>query len=325
MRDYYTLNFNRLIHGTQIILTEYSNIRRLLINRIMEEFIRIDKEISLTSGTRFYQKKVLFILVLGEMSVSSFIMSAPFYFLKYPPTCHSSQTAFWMKNFRKSTFELSSLEDSTYQIAHFGTSYFIGVLLDSLILPWLADMYGSRAVVKYAYIFGIVFFITAAISFHMLISIRNRFPGIWILYDFLCIVYRVTWFKCRNWYLGIYKLFWAIAAIFHSIGFMLGLYWRYAIIFSESFLVLDLILLAYVFESSRYLLTNALYVKAATDVINNISVINGVGQFPYKITCEKNINASSSLIKLLTLKKLLLKLLYVGLYDSLWYCFTIMI
>ena len=288
----------------------------------MEDCFTIEKAIHVTSGNRMYQKRILFILVLGEVALASFIMSSPYFLPTFPSSCLSFDDCNVDQRFDNSaTYELGSIQESKYEISAFGTSYFVGVLVGSLLIPRLADKYGRRKLVKYTCILGTICYLTAGFSVNMIMLWISGFAVGLLEFGFYMISYvlftEMLDYQYRNWYLGIYKLMWPISALVYSIFFMLDLYWRYLIILSGCFLVLELLLLRYVFESPRFLLTNASDVQAATFIMNKISVINRVGELKYTLISENTTeNASSSLRLICGSKEIIIKLVVC---SSVWF------
>ena len=61
-------------------------------------------------------------------------------------------------------------------------------------------------------------------------------------------------------------------------------------------ILIESLLLRYIFESPRFLLTNRINVEAATEVMEKIFLINGKGNFAYKLVSENlKINDTANL------------------------------
>ena len=61
-------------------------------------------------------------------------------------------------------------------------------------------------------------------------------------------------------------------------------------------MLIESLLLRYIFESPRFLLTNRINVEAATEVMEKIFLINGKGNFAYKLVSENlKINDTANL------------------------------
>ena len=266
----------------------------------MKESIQIEQAISYISGTREYQKCILLILVLGEISLASFIMSNSYLLPKIPPNCKPFTSSCAMdERFQNSaSYDLDAIGSNEYQITYFRTSYFTGVLVGSLSITWLSDKYGRKPIIKYTCILGMLSYISAAFAVNMtMLSIAGFGIGAleigFYVMSFVLFA-EIMDSKYRNWYLGAYKTFWPFAAGTFSLLYMLRFSWRYATLLSGLFLGVECLLLRFVYESPRFILTNLADVPAATQVIKEISLINGVGIFPYTLKSE-NLNTKRSL------------------------------
>ena len=257
----------------------------------MNEVISIDKAIELTAGSRNYQKRALFILILGEAAICSFMLTNQ---LLLPtiscekPSIDDCNIDDRLKN--SAAFEFNVIGSNKYQVGLFRTIYFLGILMGSIIIPWLSDKYGRKIIVLYSCISGAALFTTAsfAVNMEMLTAIAfglGFFDVGFFIMSFVLYT-EVLDYKYRNIYLMVYKSLGPVTAIVFILIYMSGLYWRYILLLSGSILVLECLLLPFVYESPRFLLTNLGDVKASTEVIKKISMINGIDDFPYTLKSE---------------------------------------
>ena len=95
--------------------------------------------------------------------------------------------------------------------------------------------------------------------------------------------------------MGLFYLSWFASSVVFTGIYAFNLYWRYALFIPSGLVLLESLLLGYILESPRFLLTNAVDVEAATKVIKKISVINGEGDFSYTLMSENTRNRGLSL------------------------------
>ena len=261
------------------LISRYSIIMEEPKARMME--VNIDEAINITSGTRKYQKIMVLIMVLMPFSVSPLIMCSRFFL--------PQSSDFWFRNSASDEFNL--LPKDSNQVIAFRTCYFSGVIVACLILPWLADKYGRKLVIKRYLIVGTISTVILALSINMIMMCIAGFfiGGIFVVANVsgfvLCM--ECLDFKYRNYYIGYFQITWPLGSAFFTVLYWAGLYWRYNILISAGILLLALYLLAYVAESLRFLLTNIGNIEECYKIINKISQINKEGNFTYNLKCEK--------------------------------------
>ena len=124
--------------------------------RMME--VNIDEAINITSGTRKYQKIMLLIMMLVPFSASPIIKCNRFYL----PQSYD----FWFRGSASDEFDI--LPKDSIQAIAFRTCYFSGVVVACLILPWLADKYVRKLVLKRYLIIGTISTVILALSINMI-------------------------------------------------------------------------------------------------------------------------------------------------------------
>ena len=258
----------------------------------MKEVISIEEAINLSSGSRAYQKRILFILVLGEVSLCSFIMTNAYLLPSITEVCDESSPSCTMDQRLKNSasYELNAMGGNEYLINYFRTSYFVGMLLGSLIIPWISDKYGRLPTIKYTSFLGILCYAAGAFVPSMLVLSLLAFAiGIlevgFFMMSFVLLT-EMLGHNNRNLYLGIFKTLVPLSAIWTIGLYMINLQWNYILLVSGSYLLLKLFLLRYVFESPRFLITNLVDIQGATKVIEEIAKINGVKEFSYELKSE---------------------------------------
>ena len=255
----------------------------------MKGTITIEDAINITSGSRTYQKRLLIILVLGQNAVASFIMTTPFFLPSL--SCGSSSDCIIDERLKNSaSYELSITGEKDNQIAIFRTIYFTSIMLGSWVLTWIADKYGRKLVIKYSCIAGALFMTIGALSVNIYMLWVMAF-GIGVLeigFFIMGIVLlnEMVDYKYRNLYFGVYGSMWGGSATIFTLLYMFNLYWRFVLLLSMSFLLLQFFLMTYVHESPRFIITNLGDIEAATTVMKDISSINGAGDFPYTLETE---------------------------------------
>ena len=120
--------------------------------------VNIDEAINITSGTRKYQQIMTLIMILVPFSVSPIILCSPFFL--------PQSSDFWFKD--SASAELDPFSKDSSQATSFRTFYFSGVVIACLILPWLADKYGRKLVIKRYLIVGTISTVILALSINMI-------------------------------------------------------------------------------------------------------------------------------------------------------------
>ena len=98
--------------------------------------------------------------MLGEISLSSFIMTSPLFLPSIDSD--SCENAGQLRN--SATCDLGIIGDNSYQINVFRTIYFLGIMLGPWVIAWLADKHGRKMVIKYCCLGGSIFLFISAIS-----------------------------------------------------------------------------------------------------------------------------------------------------------------
>ena len=253
------------------------------------EPISIEEAINITSGTRVYQKRIFLILMLGEMSLASFIMTTTFFLPSIDTDLTGScENAGQLKN--SATCDLDIIGDNAYQINVFRTIYFLSIMLGSWAITWLADKYGRKIVIKYCCLGGSIFLFIAAISMHISMLWIAAFGvgfleiGFFITANILLL--EMVDSTCRNLYSGLFTATWGFSAAVFTVFYMLDIHWRWLLIASSLLLLLEFFLMPFVHESPRFLLTNLAEHEATEKIMRDIARINGVREFSYTLLSE---------------------------------------
>ena len=117
------------------------------------------------------------------------------------------------------------------------------------------------------------------------------YAGIFQISFILCS--EVINYKYRNLYLSIFFMNISLSAAVFSVLYSLSNTWRYLLLGSSVLILAQVFLMGYVYESTRYLVTNKVDIEAAISVLREISLINGEGDFRYSIISE-NFNKKAS-------------------------------
>ena len=219
----------------------------------LEHSITIEEAINLTSGNRKYQKQMMGILILGLATLSLVLVIYISYY---------------------------NLEDI----------WIYGPMIGSFF-PWLSDRYGRKKII-------IICSLISCVSL-IYLTILTAYDYVWIP---VLVLSAVTYgiqltsvilcvetidFKKRNQYLGFIWILIPVSYIFiiQSLNY-LEVYLQIILFFATIMMVLQVIFLLYIEESPRFLLTNKVNIKAATKVINRISLCNTQESFKYSLLSE---------------------------------------
>ena len=248
--------------------------------------INIDEAINATSGTRKYQKIMVGILLLGAFSISPIVMCSDFYLPEFATPDEKIKSG----KSKTATDDLGPNEGSIATKVLFRYFYFGGLIIGFLVLPWLADKYGRKKVIQNYFVISAMALTAAAFSFTALsLCIAGFFIGVhYIVADSLSLILCLETLdlKNRNLYLGLYQTAWPFASALFTVLYWFDVYWRYAILVSAIILLIEIYLLAYIEESPRFLLTNAVDVQACYKALDRISLINGEGNFTYNLVSD---------------------------------------
>ena len=222
------------------------------------------------------------------------------------------------------SYDLDTMGDKEYLINYFRTGYFFGMIVGSVIIPWISDKYGRLPTIRYTSILGIVCYTVIAFVPNMIVMSVLAFAigllevGFFIM-SFVLLTEMLE-YHYRNMYIGVYKVFVPLSAIWTIGLYMISLHWNYILFLSGLYLALKLLLLGYVYESPRYLITNRVDIEEATRVIKEIALINGVEDFDYELKTENISEGKLKIGDICSDRSTVIKLI---LCSSIWFCVTI--
>ena len=272
---------------------------------VSNQAVNIDEAINITSGNRKYQKFMVLVLGIGASSVSPLFLSSQFFI----PTSNE------LKHLDSSAIHDSEIHQvDNQQNIIFKDFLFTGVMLGSLIIPWIADSFGRKKIVKNSCVIGAISLVVAALSttINMLyiagLMVGFSFAGL-VLISIILVVESLD-FKNRASYFVIYPIFWYLNSAFAITLSFLEFYWRYTLLICAGLLWIEFFLLDYVHESPRLLLVNVVNIEECTNIMNSISQMNGEENFLYTLTSD-NIKSKStrSIRDLLANKMIIIKIL----------------
>ena len=256
------------------------------------EPIYVEDAINITSGTRRYQKLVICILSLGTLSVSSIFMNIQYFLPLKEKTCTQGPGPSYCSNSYQKTasYDLNISEDQ--EITKLATfCLFSGAMLGSLIIPWLSDRWGRLKIIKKCCFGAAVSFVIFILSINQIMLLGSMFligllsSGFFTMSFVLCS--EILDFKHRNLYLGLFYASWNVFSLCFTLIFVLEIIsWRCIFLISTISILIELILLRYLLESPRFLLTNLADAQGAIAVFEKISVINDSVYFPYALIPE---------------------------------------
>lgn len=239
--------------------------------------IYIEDAINITSGTRKYQKISICILSLSPISLSLIILTTSYYFPLIP--CRSNDCSNELGKDR--TLELSR---------NFWLCYFLGGMIASFIISLVADRYGRVRIIKKCTLLAPVFYTIFVFLMNQTMILLSIF-SIGLLGNAihnLSFIYlsEIIDFRHRNLYLGLFYVSWNVSQLLFIFLFRFGIYWRQLFLISIGCTVLEALLIPYIVESPRFLVTNLVDIEAASKVLNKISEINGCQYFSHRIVSE---------------------------------------
>ena len=125
--------------------------------------VNIDEAMNITAGTRKYQKIMTMIIALGPFTVASIIVSSQQLLSNAFPIV-----------IMKSPYDLDSLWDGK-QIASFRNFILTGVILGAFFIPYLADLYGRKRIIKLFCILNAFCLTLVALSINVLMLLIAGF------------------------------------------------------------------------------------------------------------------------------------------------------
>ena len=250
-------------------------------SKASNQAVNIDEAINITSGNRKYQQLMLFVLGLGSCSMSPLFLSSEFFIPTSNELKHLDSSAIH-------DFEIEQVYNE--QNILFKEFLFTGVILGSLIVPWLADRLGRKKMIKNSCVIGAVSLVVAALSttINMLYiaGLMVGFSSIGLHLISIILVVECLDFKKRAFYFVIYPICWSLYTASAITLSFFELYWRYNLLIYAGLLLVEFFLLNYLHESPRFLLANAVNIEKCTNVMNSISRMNGEGDFLYTLKSE---------------------------------------
>ena len=242
--------------------------------------VNIDEAINITAGTRKYQKIMVMIIALGPFTVTSIIVSSQQLLSNSFPIV-----------IMKSPYDLDTLWDGQ-EIAYFRNFIVTGVILGSFFIPYLADIYGRKRIIKVCCILNAFCLTLVALSVNVLMLLIAGFGvgiclvGVFIVGIVMCV--ESVDFKQRGWYLGLYATAFYMSSITTILLTLLDINWRAIVIFYALLALIEFFLLKYIAESPRFLLVNIRNIVECKKALNKISLMNGEGPFLYSLESENN-------------------------------------
>ena len=217
----------------------------------VEHLITIEEAINITSGTRKYQKLLTIIIALGCIAVTPMIRTIGFFI--QVRDCHYSEYCEGKEFYsRSATYDLSTSEESDEIYILFLNSFLAGRFIGCLV-PWLADMYGRKKVIKYCSLLGAFCFTVLALSPTLLIFLISAFligvVDTGIRYTSVIICVETIDFKVRNLYIGLIWMSGLSFTIVLKLITELNIYWRYFVLISTCLLLLQFCLMRFIEES----------------------------------------------------------------------------
>ncbi|OMJ75380.1 hypothetical protein SteCoe_25497 [Stentor coeruleus] len=279
------------------------------------EQMTIDNAIAKVSGNHRYQKRIIYILCLSQLSLSIMIMGTPYMIPSIDQDCDSLNICSIPDSLTNSaTFDFQLFNEKKYLIGLVGTSYFAGMITGVLFLSWFSDTYGRIKSIKYFTIIGVPVLAFIAFSWSIwVIIISYFFVGlleIGIFVPSFILLTENSKASHRNFFSGIFFSIWGIFTSFISILYLLSVPWRFTIIISIFTLLCQIFLIRYVHESPHFLLANHKNIDETIKVLNAISIINGEGPFTSDIKhVEIEENVSHSYLSFIKYRHLFIKIL----------------
>ena len=170
--------------------------------------------------------------------------------------------------------------------------FLTGLILGSLFIPYLADLYGRKKIIKTFCILNAFCLMLAGLSINMPMlliagfALGFCFVGVYMVGIVLCV--ESVDFKQRAWYLGLYMLAYSMSPIVLMLFSLLAINWRVVMLMYSFLAFIEFLLLKYVAESPRFLLVNVRKIEECKKVLNKISLMNGEGPFSYSLESENN-------------------------------------
>ena len=245
----------------------------------INEVVNIDEAMNITAGTHKYQKIMTFTIMLGPFSIAPIIVCSRLLISKY----------FSPKFTQSGPGVLDNLWLGQ-EITYFRNAILGGVILGSLFIPYLADLYGRKRIIKIFSFLSAFCLTLVALSMNMLMLMVAGFAtgmcfvGVYIVGIVFCT--ESVDFKQRSWYVCLYLTAWLISPIMAIILFLLGIDLRMIIMLYAFLALLEYFLLKYVVESPRFLVSNVVSIEKCQKALNRISLMNGEGRFSYSLESE---------------------------------------
>jgi MFS family permease len=259
------------------------------------EKLTIDEALTYSSGSNFYQKRMVVFFSIGQFAIAFLVMGIPLMFPEFDEVCDMKGFCQIPKDFKSTaSAELGVYGKSKSKISYIGTAYFIGMMIFALLVSWLSDNKGRKTVILICACLSSCIIATLAFSnsFWLVIVVYFFFGGTELgVYcsGFILLTESVEPSK-RNIYSGMALCSWGLGSMILMGLFMAGVYWRTILIISCCCMSSYVLLLKYIHESPRWLYQNQNTSQDVVKVLDLISQTNGVGKFDLEIKSEFNGN-----------------------------------
>ena len=255
------------------------------------EKLTIDEALVRTSGSLWYQKRMVVLFGLGQMAIAFLVMGIPLMFPEFEAVCDLRGNCQVPEQFAFSaSAELGVYGKAKDKIKYIGTAYFSGMMVFALAVSWLSDNQGRRTVVFISSCIsaGIIFVVAFTGSFWLVVVVYFFFGGseLGVYCSGFILIMESVEPNRRNIFSGIALSSWGVGSILLMILFMAGFYWRVILMIAGTFMVSYMILLRFIKESPRWLYQKNASTDPALSVLDYISSTNGIGNYDQELKSE---------------------------------------